>query len=170
MSGTALVVLGCRVSQAALSPAAERRVDAAAGAFRRGVADFVLVSGGRRWGDAVEAVEMGRALEARGIPPAAVGLELTSLSTLDNARFSTELLGRLGIDTALVVTCDWHASRALRDFEAFGLRVSAVVAPSPPVRSWPRWRRDVREACSEALDARLRGRALRGARAARHVT
>lgn len=151
-----LVVLGCKVSAGRLSPAAERRVAAAASAFRRGAARFVLASGGRRWGDVVEAVEMGRALEASGIPPERILLELASLSTMENARFSAEVLGAMGIRAALVVTCDWHAPRALRDFESFGLRASAVLAPSPPIAPWARLRRDAREACSEMLDARLR--------------
>ncbi len=151
-------MLGCKVSAQGLSAAAERRVETAAAAFHRGAAEIVLASGGRRWGDVVEAVEMGRALEARGVPRARIHLELASLSTLENARFSSEIMRRMGVRDAVVVTCDWHTPRALRDFEAYGLRVVAIVAPSPPITPWARLRRDVREACSEALDAHLRAR------------
>ena len=154
--GPALVVLGCKVSNRGLSAAAARRVGTAAAAFRRGAARFVLASGGRRWGEVVEAVEMGRALEALGVPPICVALELASLSTLENARFSAEILKRRGIEDALIVTGDLHAPRALGDFESVGLRASAVVAPSPPLGAWARLRRDAREACSEMLDARFR--------------
>lgn len=157
-AGPALVVLGCKVSAGSLSVAAERRVATAAEVFRRGVAGVVLAAGGRRWGEAVEAVEMGRALEAHGVPRERIVLELSSLSTLENARFCADVLGRLGIRDALLVTCDWHASRALRDFEAFGLRVTAIPAESPRVGRWARLRRDAREACSEAIDGRFRSR------------
>jgi uncharacterized SAM-binding protein YcdF (DUF218 family) len=154
--GPALVVLGCKVSARGLSPAAERRVATAAAAWRRGGHPVVLASGGRRWGTVVEAVEMGRALTALGVPEDRIALELASLSTLENARFSAEILRGMGIGDAVIATCDWHAPRALRDFESFGLRVSGVLAVSPRVAGWARLRRDAREACSEALDARLR--------------
>lgn len=153
-----LVVLGCKVSAGSLSAAADRRVAAAADAYGRGLAEIVLAAGGRRWGEAVEAVEMGRALESRGVPRERIVLELSSLSTLENARFCADVLGRLGIRDALLVTCDWHTSRALRDFEAFGLRVTAIPAASPRVGRWARLRRDAREACSEAIDGRFRAR------------
>jgi uncharacterized SAM-binding protein YcdF (DUF218 family) len=154
-------VLGCKVSSLGLSPAADRRVATAAAAFRRGAARIVLAAGGRRWGDVVEAVEMGRSLEARGVPRDRITLELASLSTLENARFCAEILARMGVRDALLVTCDWHAPRALRDFESFGLRVSAILAESPRLGAWARLRRDAREACSDAIDARFRERIRR---------
>lgn len=156
------MLLGCRwLGDGAPSPAAGRRIDRAAQAVlaaedaaRRPT--LIVASGGRRWGRTVEAVAMAEALVARGVARDRIVLELLSLSTVENARFSAELLRAAGVRRAAIVTCDWHVQRALRSFEAFGIEAIAWPAPSPTVEGWARLRRDAAELCSELLDARIR--------------
>lgn len=99
---------------------------------------------------------MAEGLVARGVPRDRIVLELLSLSTVENARFSAELLCAAGVRRAAIVTCDWHVQRALRSFQAFGIEAVAWPAPSPGVERWAGLRRGAAELCSELLDARIR--------------
>jgi uncharacterized SAM-binding protein YcdF (DUF218 family) len=153
MTATALVVLGCRVLPSGRpGPAAERRAEAASVAWHDGVAQAIVTSGGRRWGDQIEASVLRRELIRRGVPQEHVREELCSLSTRENALFSTRLLRRLGFERAVVVTCDWHMARALASFEAFGMPAAAWPAHSPPARPWTRAARWAHEVVSTWLD------------------
>ena len=144
----AIVVLGCRVRLDAaerLSPSAlARRVEMGARTYlQRGDARTVIVvSGGRRWGDEVEADAMARELTLRGVPAGAIVRERCSLSTRENARFAAELLGRRGARGAVLVTCPWHMARAVALFSRAGVAVEAVAAAGVdapwPSRAW-RW-------------------------------
>lgn len=126
------MLLGCRVDPGGgLTRVAERRVDTALRAFEAGSSDRVIVSGGRRWGARSEAEVMGEALLARGVPEAAIVLELLSLSTCENARYSAVIARRLGAQVVGVVTCDWHMRRALDAFAVAGVSARAVPAETP---------------------------------------
>lgn len=130
-SADVIVVLGCTLAAGGVpTPALSRRVALAARAFREGMAPRIIASGGRRWGEHVEAVAISRALASAGIPENAVLLELCSLTTLENGHYTAELMGRLGIKRALITTCAWHLPRALANFRRFGVD---AVGPPP---SW----------------------------------
>lgn len=94
----------------------------------------VLVSGGDLEGGAPPlAVRMQQVLEGElGVPVR--WTERRSRSTLENARFSAEILSAAGIERVLLVTHAWHMPRARRAFEAAGLEV--VAAPTG-FRFWP---------------------------------
>jgi uncharacterized SAM-binding protein YcdF (DUF218 family) len=171
----AIVVLGCAVRLDAtgrLTPGTlARRLDAAARSYESTAPAapdaFVIASGGRRWGAAVEADVMARELAARGVPPAAIVRERCSLSTRDNARFSAELLARRGVARAAIVTSAWHLPRALSLFSLAGVDGQAVEAEgdareAPLARVWHR----VRERVVAWADARAvrRARVIAGGR------
>lgn len=125
----AIVVLGCRILPSGrLTPAAAARAESAVAAYRAGLAPRVITSGGRRWGARIEAIALENAMIAAGVPAHAIRAELWSLTTHENAIFSAALLRSLGARSALVVTCSWHARRALMSFRANGLEAAA----------WPR--------------------------------
>jgi uncharacterized SAM-binding protein YcdF (DUF218 family) len=138
----AIVVLGCAVrldAAGCLAPGTlARRVDAAARAYLATAPEIgvVVVSGGRRWGTAVEADVMARELVARGVPPSAIVRERCSLSTRDNALFSAALLARRGLSRAAIVTSAWHLPRALSLFSRAGVEGEAVAAEAPGPPSW----------------------------------
>lgn len=151
---TVIVVLGCRVGpHGALSGAARRRVERAAEAFSRLPRGRVLVSGGKRWGDATEAEAMRDALVAGGVEHEAIDLEQLSQTTFENAMFSAARLEREGVDTIGLVTCDWHMPRARALFERRGLRVVELPAASPPAQARTRLYRGARELFATLLDA-----------------
>jgi uncharacterized SAM-binding protein YcdF (DUF218 family) len=138
----AIVVLGCRVrlgADARLSPGAlARRVEMGARTYlRRNDASLVIVvSGGRRWGNDVEADVMAGELSRLGVPEAAIVRERCSLSTRENARFTADVLTRRSIDGVTLVTCPWHMERAVRCFARAGIVVEPVAAPAVDV-PWP---------------------------------
>jgi cyclophilin family peptidyl-prolyl cis-trans isomerase/uncharacterized SAM-binding protein YcdF (DUF218 family) len=131
----AIVVLGCRLQLDREGVLCERsvlaaRINAAALAYARRGAErtIVVASGGRRWGDLVEADVMVRELARRGVPESATLSERRSLTTRDNARFATDVLASRGIVRAAVVTSDWHLPRAVVLFRQTGLSVEGVPA------------------------------------------
>jgi uncharacterized SAM-binding protein YcdF (DUF218 family) len=129
----AIVVLGCRVLPSGKpTTAANRRANRAAEAFLDGVAPHVIASGGRRWGQLIEADMLRDGLLRGGVPEKAITRELWSLTTHENAIFSAEILRRLGARQVAVVTCDWHVERAIANFRAVG--VDAWPLPSMGIR------------------------------------
>jgi uncharacterized SAM-binding protein YcdF (DUF218 family) len=151
-----IVVLGCRVLVDGAGGLAEsalaRRVAMGAIAYHgagpggaRG-APIVIVSGGRRWGEHVEADAMAIELARRSVPPEAIVRERCSLSTRENARFTAELLVRRGVRRATLVTCHWHMDRAVVLFSRAGIEVHPVPAWGGAYVSWParllRWGRE----------------------------
>jgi uncharacterized SAM-binding protein YcdF (DUF218 family) len=116
-----------------------RRVEMGAATYlaRADPQTVIVVSGGRRWGDVVEADAMARELARRGVPERAIVRERCSLSTRENARFTAEALARRGIGRAAVVTCAWHIARATAFFAHAGLDVEPVAARGGGAASWP---------------------------------
>ena len=141
----AIVVLGCAVrlddSGLLREGALARRLDAAAIAYlQRGrERTIVVASGGRHWGDLVEADVMARELARRGVPMRAIVRERCSLTTRDNARFAAEALARRGIYAASVVSCEWHLPRALALFRRAGVYAEGVAAREYGARWVTRW-------------------------------
>jgi len=134
----AIVILGCRIAvddRGRLMGAAARRVEAAVRTFERsqkgGEAPLMIATGGRAWNGVVEADAIRKELVLRGIPAERIVRERCSFHTVDNARFTAELLTRHEIHGATLVTCDWHLPRASRIFERTGIPVRQVPAPSP---------------------------------------
>lgn len=149
----AIVVLGCRILPGGRPSAPGlRRAREAAHVYRAGGARWVVVSGGRRWHGISEAEALASELERLGVPRERMLLELRSLSTCENARNVSELLAEHGLERIGVVTCDWHARRALQSFRAAGVVPEAVPAPSPPEPAHQRLARALRERVSFPLD------------------
>jgi uncharacterized SAM-binding protein YcdF (DUF218 family) len=127
----AIVVLGCPVLEGGqLGRTAERRVWRAADAFRASPVPLVIVSGGRRWHGGAEADVLGDHLEQLGVPAGVIVRELCSLSTVENAAYSIEILRERGLLRPAIVTCDWHMARALACFAWIGLAATPLAAHS----------------------------------------
>jgi cyclophilin family peptidyl-prolyl cis-trans isomerase len=106
----------------------------------------VVASGGRRWGEVVEADAIADALARAGVPRERIVKERLSLSTRENARFTAAAFAKRGIGSPVaVVTCAWHLRRALVLFERQGLSVVGIAAedaPAPAGRRVWRWGRE----------------------------
>ena len=103
----------------------------AASLYHQGLADHLLLSGGRiPWlsnGISMEdtpAGEMAILLEMLGVPQTAMWLEPDSLNTYENAVNSQRILNKKGIDKIILVTSAVHMPRSVKLFEAQGLDVT----------------------------------------------
>lgn len=126
----AVVVLGCRVPSAARGQL-HRRAEVAARAYHELCPRFVIASGGRPWDGVAEASALRDYLLSEGVPDSAIVRELLSLTTLENAIYSSEILRAACLSRPLVVTSDWHIARAVACFTACGMQPTARAAETP---------------------------------------
>jgi uncharacterized SAM-binding protein YcdF (DUF218 family) len=149
MSLDAIVVLGCRVRpDGRLIGASARRAAAAAAAWHATTAPLVIASGGKRWGEALEAEALAQELAVLGVDPAAIALESRSRNTLENARCCARILRARGARAVALVTCGWHMPRALFCFRALGIDPVPLPVSSPPAAPSLRIRRAIGERAS----------------------
>ncbi|MBO0852271.1 MAG: YdcF family protein [Nocardia sp.] len=117
----AIVVLGCGLDGARVTPLLAARLDRAIGAYRRDIAagadPLIVTSGGQGPDEAVpEADAMADYLVAAGIPAECIVRERASRTTEENLRYSEIALREHGLNPAdapiTVVTSDFHVPRA----------------------------------------------------------
>lgn len=80
-----------------------------------------------------------------GVPPQAIILEDQSTTTLENIRNAARILATLDIDTAVIVTNDYHAPRARLTARRFGLRASSSSPTNSGVSRRTLWLGRLRE-------------------------
>lgn len=109
----AVIVLGCQVRGETPSTMLARRLDAALETLSEYPDAVCVVSGGKGSGEDIsEAEAMRRYLVERGISDERIILEDRSVDTRGNIRYSAELLKERGIDSAVIVTNEFHQYRA----------------------------------------------------------
>ncbi|HVW89896.1 MAG TPA: YdcF family protein [Gaiellaceae bacterium] len=126
----AIVVLGCRVPATARGQL-HRRAEVAARAYHELRPRLVVASGGRPWSGVAEASALRDYMLAEGVPDGAIVRELLSLTTVENAIYSSEILRAASLERPLIVTSDWHTARAVACFAACGMRPTARAAGTP---------------------------------------
>jgi uncharacterized SAM-binding protein YcdF (DUF218 family) len=158
-SPDAIVVLGCRPGGSGPGRAAlSRRAERAARAFHDHACKVVIASGGRRWLGTPEADLLADALVDLGVPRGSIVRELCSLSTIENAWYSAELLGAGGYVRPAIVTCDWHMPRALSYFTSFGVDAMGLCAVTPERPVATRLSDFMRERTKRLMDRRTAAR------------
>lgn len=134
---SAVIVLGAGVNGTAPSLSLQTRLEAALEYVRDKPGVPVVVSGSQGPGEAISEAEcMARWLTARGLPPEQIILEEQADNTRENIRYSLELLGKRGIDTAAdiaVVSSSYHLCRA----STYMPESMVPVAARMPGRYWP---------------------------------
>ena len=94
--------------------------------YQQGVAEHILLSGGRLDWDptlGTPAQQMAALLEMIGVPADVMWLEPDSRNTYENALYSARMLREKGIDRILLVTSAMHMPRSVHLFEAQGFDV-----------------------------------------------
>ncbi|WP_374263298.1 YdcF family protein [Corallococcus sp. RDP092CA] len=152
-----LVVLGARVLPGgAPSGALRARVEQAAELYHRGVAPWLLLSGGVGAHPPSEARVMRELAVAAGVPASACVLEEDSHSTEDNARSCARVLRERGARRVVVVSDPYHLLRARQCFRREGWEVATSPAPiAGRMRAEERAYWTVREAFALLLRPRL---------------
>ena len=110
--------------------------------FKAGKAMRIIVSGGSRGWEAPEAALMAEILQQMGVPETAILQERVSRHTLENARYTKDVLSREGLNSVLLVTSAFHMHRAETMFQLQGIEVipSATdyqIVNAPPLV--PKW-------------------------------
>lgn len=116
--------------------AMSRRIQQTADLYGRGLATYVICSGGTGAGrNRSEAAVCAEVLQRHGVPATAILLEARSRSTEENARFSLELIVARGWQRVIVVSDGYHLLRARWLFGRLGQPVLTSPAADPP----PAW-------------------------------
>lgn len=146
-----IVVLGAAVNAGGVpGPSLRARTLHAVALYRRGVAPYLLFTGGV--GTFAPAESQAAALLARrhGVPQSAILREDTSTSTWENIEQATRICRAHGWSRVVVVSDAYHLWRARRNFAAMGIEA----LPSPCERAAPllRLRMTAREVLSVTRD------------------
>lgn len=119
----ALIVLGARIyDDASPTPALQRRLDLAYDLYTQGMAPLIITTGAQGDDEPMPEADAMRAyLIGRGIPEAAILAESNSYNTRENLQNAQALLHGRGLETAVVVSSDYHLWRALSMCRDIGL-------------------------------------------------
>ena len=122
-----LIVLGCQVNGTEPSLMLRQRIDAAAEYLHAHPDTIAIVSGGQGPGeDMTEAACMFSCLTTAGIAPDRILMENQATSTMENLRFSIELMESGA--AAAIVSNEFHLYRAGQMASDLGLEASLVPA------------------------------------------
>jgi uncharacterized SAM-binding protein YcdF (DUF218 family) len=127
-----ILVLGCNIgSPEQPSPCMQARAAHAAELYGAGRAGYVIASGGQSHPEITEAAALARLLERDGVPRDRIVLEERANNTIQNMRYSAEIMQERGWKSAVLVTEPFHIRRATLIAHDLGLEVW----PSPALRS-----------------------------------
>ena len=130
-----IVVLGAGLERSNRpGQALTRRAQQAATLYARGMAQWVICTGGIGAGRSrSEADACRELLQLRGVPAQAILLEDSSRSTEENALRSKALMEARGWQSAVVVSDGYHLLRARWLYSRIGQPVSTSPAADPPL-------------------------------------
>ena len=143
----AIIVLGAGLRGEYPSGMLARRLDAAYSAWQQNPSIKIVVSGGQGPDEVIpEAQAMANYLFDKGVPAENILQENKSTNTLENFKFSKEILEQNGItlsDPIVFATSDFHCWRGTwAAHEAGFTQVTHIPAPTPISRILPSWLRE----------------------------
>lgn len=135
-SGDAIVVLGAAHYAGRPSPVLQARLDQGVALWRAGRAPRLLVTGGRRAGDALSEAEAGaRYLRRQGIPASAILLEPQGRTTLESMTAAAPLLQAVAgaHPRVLLVSDPFHMLRLELVARLLGMRPLPTPTRTSPI-------------------------------------
>jgi uncharacterized SAM-binding protein YcdF (DUF218 family) len=129
----AIIVLGYP-AQADGSPEPEMRarVLESVREYKAGVAPRIIMTGGPAHNAFVEADVMAKLAAANGVPQSALVRERRAGNTIENARYSVEIMQAQGWQSAEVITTPAHVPRSGVLFSVYPIQWRTHTAPWPP--------------------------------------
>lgn len=108
----AIVVLGAAQYNGRPSPVLQARLDHALDLYERGLASYLIFTGGTGVGDTVSEAEVSRRYALnRGVPASAIMTERDGLTSAQSVRAAAALMQSAGLESALLVSDSYHMMR-----------------------------------------------------------
>jgi uncharacterized SAM-binding protein YcdF (DUF218 family) len=148
----AIIVLGAAEYRGRPSPVLEARLNHALLLYLKGLAPRVITTGGAGGDPVFTEGSVGRDyLTRHGVPPEAVVVEREAESTVQSVAAVAEIMRRMNLRSAIVVSDGYHIFRVKKMLESSGLKVYGSPRPSSSPGEWrARWQ-DVRQAVGYLL-------------------
>jgi uncharacterized SAM-binding protein YcdF (DUF218 family) len=137
----AIIVLGAAEYRGKPSPVLEARLNHALYLYLKDMAPRIITTGGAGGDPVFTEGSVGRAyLTERGVPPEAIVVEREAESTAQSVAAVAEIMRRMNLQSAIVVSDGYHIFRVKRMLESSGLQVYGSPRPSAPSGGWrERW-------------------------------
>lgn len=142
----AIVVLGAAQYNGTPSPVLKARLDHALELYKKGVASYVIVTGGNQPGDTTtEAATSANYLLNNGVTDEHILREVQGVSTYDSLRDTAAFTKARDINKVLIVTDGFHELRATLIAEDFGLKAIGSPAKDSPIKGMDEWKNFINE-------------------------
>jgi uncharacterized SAM-binding protein YcdF (DUF218 family) len=137
----AIIVLGAAEYRGKPSPVLEARLNHALFLYLKGLAPRIITTGGAGGDPVFTEGSVSRAyLSERGVPPEAIVVERESESTAQSVAAVAEIMRRMNLKSAIVVSDGYHIFRVKKMLESSGLKVYGSPRPSGQAGEWrERW-------------------------------
>jgi uncharacterized SAM-binding protein YcdF (DUF218 family) len=136
-----IIVLGAAEYRGRPSPVLKARLDHALDLYARKLAPRILTTGGAGGDPVFTEGEVGRGyLVKRGVPSEAIILEAEGESTVHSTAAAAEIMRRMNLKSAIVVSDAYHIFRVKKMLEFRGLNVYGSPRREEPKGTWrERW-------------------------------
>jgi uncharacterized SAM-binding protein YcdF (DUF218 family) len=137
----AIIVLGAAEDRGKPSPVLEARLNHALFLYLKGLAPRIITTGGAGGDPVFTEGSVGRSyLSERGVPPEAIVVEGEGESTAQSVAAVVEIMRRMNLKSAIVVSDGYHIFRVKKMLESSGLQVYGSPRPAlPSSGSRDRW-------------------------------
>jgi uncharacterized SAM-binding protein YcdF (DUF218 family) len=137
----AIIILGAAEYRGKPSPVLEARLNHALYLYLKKMAPRIITTGGAGGDPVFTEGSVGRAyLTKRGVPPESIVVEGEGESTVQSVAAVGEIMRRMGLQSAIVVSDGYHIYRVKKMLESSGMRVYGSPRPSQPASGWKeRW-------------------------------
>lgn len=148
----AIIVLGAAEYRGRPSPVLEARLNHALWLYLKGMAPHIITTGGAGGDPMFTEGSVGRAyLTRRGVPAEAIVVEGEGESTAYSVTAVAEIMERMDLHSAIVVSDGYHIYRVKKMLQSRGVKVYGSPRPSVPPSGWREWWLYFRQSIGYAL-------------------
>jgi uncharacterized SAM-binding protein YcdF (DUF218 family) len=132
-----IIVMGAAEYRGRPSPILRARIDHALELYRQKLAPRIMTTGGAGGDPVYTEGEVARNyLVKQGIPSEAILVEAEGDSTMESTAIAAEMMRRMNLKSAIVVSDGYHIFRTKKMLEFRGLNVYGSPRPSSPKGTW----------------------------------
>lgn len=140
----AILVLGAAEYRGRPSPVLQARLNHALFLYLKHMAPRVITTGGAGGDPVFTEGSVGRSyLSAHGVPPEAVVVEQEADTTAQSVAAVGEIMRRMNLRSAIVVSDGYHIFRVKKMLESTGIKVYGSPRPSAPPDRWQYFRQAI---------------------------